>query len=166
MASFKNAFYGNKGQFSKAGFGGRLVFRKGDPQEWEQCAMILNHLCGAGDNIANAMGELADICVRYLNDTKESGDFTENAPSTVRRKGFNYPWVDGSQSRTTGDAVSEPGGYGGYVIKLSGDQEVVMWVNDGTSKAPARPLFQKAWERAEPEVKARANQIVAQAIKM
>lgn len=155
--SFRRAWE-NTGQFAKAGF----VFHKAG--EWDACGIALNQLAGAGAEIADAMDELAQIVVDAVNDTKESGDFVANSPITVRLKGSSTPWVDGTQDRTTGEAVAMSAGRGGYIIMLSGDQQVVSWVDGGTSKAPARPLFQKAWERCEADVKARANEILERAV--
>lgn len=139
-----------------------LKFHKGG--DWEGCALMLTTLQNAPAVVQSGLRDIAEsIIVPALDRERRSGNFAGNAPSTISKKGFDFPWVDGSQDKTAGDATVVGGG-ASTIVMLDGDQDVVEYVNRGTRGAPPRPLFEQAWAACEADVEAAVDALLASAI--
>lgn len=132
--------------------------------DWDGCALMFTNLQNAPTVVRNGLRDIAEsIIVPALDRERRSGNFAPNAPATVAKKGFDFPWVDGTQDKTAGDATVVGGG-SSTIVMLDGDQDVVGYANYGTRGAPERPLFKQAWDACEADVEAAIDALLASAI--
>lgn len=135
----------------------------------DECALALNNLLKIPEYVRSHLGDVAnDIIVPAMDRTKESESrFADNAPNTIRLKGYNHPW--NSDEHITGYAYVSDNGGDSIRVGLSGEDNVVSrnsdvvsvsdiisYVNngyrEGNSIVPSRPLFMYTWDSCKGDV--------------
>lgn len=162
MAQFINRL----GRRASSGFGGKTITisKSGD---WELVELQLNKMVGLPDALGKELVDIAEIIRQSLEDTKANGDFAPNTEATLALKSNPNPWND--DMGVTGVAVIDATGTGksGVSVRLDGDMEVQLFVNEGFYDTWAqeyiegRNLYGQAWQNCEAEVRSKVDDLVA-----
>lgn len=134
--------------------------------DWRKINPMMRKMKVAPEYFHNLIYDYAvKLQQELISSIKNYSDGPENAPATVKRKGFNKPWTESGKFGSTEGITIETTDMGKKFIHVVGPDpdateertgeplwKVLAWMEDGTEKMPSRPLFAQAYDKAASEL--------------